>query len=91
MFKTYSHAELSPAALFGELGTRRWQFIELELHYPWFYVELVRDYGDDIVGSMLRSPRYRFFSKCCQSLMSAHGWRRRTSCPPATSEEGTLG
>ncbi|MHA7117072.1 hypothetical protein ACX0KM_23465 [Pseudomonas promysalinigenes] len=56
MFKTYRHAELSSADIFGEPSSRRWKFIELELHYPWFYVELVRDYGDDIVGSMLMIP-----------------------------------
>ncbi|MCF1252539.1 hypothetical protein LH705_23810 [Pseudomonas putida] len=56
MFKTYRHAELSPAAIFGEPYTRHWKFIELELHHPWFYVELVRDHGDDIVGSMLMIP-----------------------------------
>ncbi|KPY35600.1 hypothetical protein [Pseudomonas syringae] len=56
MFKTYSHAELGPAAGFGGVGGRHWQFVELELHHPWFYVELVRDYGDDIVGSMLMIP-----------------------------------
>ncbi|MBI6556867.1 hypothetical protein YA0850_31435 [Pseudomonas veronii] len=56
MFKTYRHAELSPAAIFGEPSTRHWQFIELVLHHPWFYVELVRDHGDDIVGSMLMIP-----------------------------------
>ncbi|MQT76172.1 hypothetical protein [Pseudomonas helleri] len=56
MFKTYSHAEVGPAAIFGEAGAHRWQFVELEVVYPWFYVELVRDYGDDIVGSMLMIP-----------------------------------
>lgn len=56
MFKTYSHAELGTAAVFGEAGARHWQFVELEMHYPWFYIELVRDYGDDIVGSMLMIP-----------------------------------
>ncbi|GLH45893.1 hypothetical protein RS3R6_30720 [Pseudomonas atacamensis] len=56
MFKTYRHAELSPAGIFGEPGSHHWKFIELELHHPWFYVELVRDYGDDIVGSMLMIP-----------------------------------
>ena len=56
MFKTYSHAELGPAGFFGEVGTRHWQFVELEMHHPWFYIELVRDYGDDIVGSMLMIP-----------------------------------
>ncbi len=56
MFKTYSHAELGPSAVFGEAGAHHWQFVELEIHHPWFYVELVRNYGDDIVGSMLMIP-----------------------------------
>ncbi|MBA1201983.1 hypothetical protein G7009_09450 [Pseudomonas capeferrum] len=68
MFKTYSHAELSPAAVFGELGTSRWQFIELELYHPWFYVELVRDYGDDIVGSMLMIPTVPIFQQMLSEL-----------------------
>ncbi len=33
MFKTYSHAELSPAGIFGEPASRHWKFIELELHH----------------------------------------------------------
>ncbi|EMR46300.1 hypothetical protein [Pseudomonas putida] len=56
MFKTYRHAELQPAVIFGEPSTRHWQFVELELHHPWFYVELVMDHGDDIVGRMLLIP-----------------------------------
>lgn len=56
MFKTYSHAELGSAAVFDEAGTHHWQFVELEVQHPWFYFELVRDYGDDIVGSMLMIP-----------------------------------
>lgn len=56
MFKTYKHAELCSADIFGEPSSRRWKFIELDLHHPWFYVELVRDYGDDVVGSMLMIP-----------------------------------
>ncbi|WP_224790566.1 hypothetical protein [Pseudomonas fluorescens] len=56
MFKTYSHAELGPAAVFGDASTHHWQFVEMEVHHPWFYFELVRDYGDDIVGSMLMIP-----------------------------------
>lgn len=56
MFKTYRHAELNPAITFGEPFTSYWQFVELELHHPWFYMELVRDHGDDVVGSMLMIP-----------------------------------
>lgn len=56
MFKTYQYAELSPAAAFGGSAGRYWQFVELEVSHPWFYLELIRDYGDDIVGSMLMVP-----------------------------------
>ena len=56
MFKTYDHAELLPADIFGRARTHHWQFVELEMHHPWFYLELVRDYGDDIVGTMLMVP-----------------------------------
>ncbi|WP_296180001.1 hypothetical protein [Pseudomonas sp. UBA1879] len=56
MFKTYSHAESGSADVFREAGAHRWKFVELEMHHPWFYIELVRDYGDEIVGSMLMVP-----------------------------------
>ncbi len=79
MFKTYRHAELSPAGIFGDPFTRHWQFIELELHHPWFYVELVRDHGDDIVGSMLMIPTVPdSFNRCYRNWMIIPGSRRRT-------------
>ncbi|MFP3679486.1 hypothetical protein SB725_20510 [Pseudomonas sp. SIMBA_041] len=56
MFKTYSHAELLPMSVFADAGVQHWQFVEHEMRYPWFYMELVRDHGDDIVGSMLMIP-----------------------------------
>ncbi|APO80963.1 TPA: hypothetical protein ACHTCR_000223 [Pseudomonas putida] len=73
MFKTYRHAELSPASIFGEPSTRHWQFIELELHHPWFYVELVRDHGDDIVGSMLMIPTVPILQQMLSEL-DDHSW-----------------
>lgn len=72
MFKTYKHAELSPA-VFGEPYTRHWQFIELELHHSWFYVELVRDYGDDVVGSMLMIPTVPILQQMLSEL-DEHSW-----------------
>lgn len=56
MFKTYSQAELGSQAVFGEVGAHRWQYVELEVIHPWFYLELVRDHGDDVVGTMLMIP-----------------------------------
>lgn len=68
MFKTYSHAELLPSASFGAANGRHWQFVELELHHPWFYVELVRNYGDDIVGTMLMVPTVPIFQQMLLEL-----------------------
>lgn len=68
MFKTYSHAELGPSSLFGGASARHWQFVELEVNHPWFYVELVQDYGDDIVGSMLMIPTVPIFQQMLLEL-----------------------
>lgn len=73
MFKTYRHAELSPVSTLGEPFSRLWQFIELELHHPWFYVELVRDHGDDIVGSMLMIPTVPILQQMLSEL-DDHSW-----------------
>lgn len=56
MFMTYKHAELLPGDVLGDPRVQHWQFVEQEIHCPWFYVELVRDYGDEKVGSMLMLP-----------------------------------
>jgi hypothetical protein len=68
MFKTYSHAELLPASIFGEAGTHHWQFVELEMQHPWFYIEVVRDYGSDVVGSMLMIPSVPTFQQMLSEL-----------------------
>lgn len=56
MFMTYRHAELLPGGILGDPRVQHWQFVEQDIHCPWFYVELVRDYGDEQVGSMLMIP-----------------------------------
>lgn len=73
MFKTRSHAELLSADVFGEARVQHWQFVELDMHYPWFYVELVRDYGDDIVGSMLLIPTVPILRQMLLEL-DDHSW-----------------
>lgn len=55
-------------ALFGNARVRHWQFVELEMQYPWFYMELVRDYGDDIVGSMLMIPTVSILQQMLSEL-----------------------
>ncbi|WP_312913800.1 hypothetical protein [Stutzerimonas nitrititolerans] len=56
MFATYKHAELLREVAFGDSQVQHWKFVELEMHLPWFYVELVRDYGDEVMSSMLMIP-----------------------------------
>ena len=59
MFMTYRHAELLPGGILGDPRVQHWQFVEQDIHCPWFYVELVRDYGDEQVGSMLTTAGAR--------------------------------
>jgi len=73
MFKTYKHAELSPLVSFGGASARYWHFVELELQHPWFYMELVRDHGDDIVGSMLLIPTVPILKQMLSEL-SDRSW-----------------
>ncbi|SIR22101.1 hypothetical protein SAMN05216509_1121 [Pseudomonas sp. B10] len=43
------------------------------MHFPWFYMELVRDYGDDIVGSMLMVPTVPILQRMLLEL-DDHSW-----------------
>lgn len=68
MFMTYRHAELLPGGIFGDPQVQHWQFVEQEIHYPWFYVELVRDYGDEKIGSMLMIPTVPVLQRVLEEL-----------------------
>ncbi len=56
MFMTYRHAELPLSNLFGDTRVQHWQFVEQDVHWPWFYIEFVRKKGDDSMSSMLMIP-----------------------------------
>ncbi|PKM23667.1 MAG: hypothetical protein CVV09_17845 [Gammaproteobacteria bacterium HGW-Gammaproteobacteria-13] len=68
MFMTYRHAELLPGIIFGDQRVQHWQFVEQEIHYPWFYVELVRDYGDEKMSSMLMIPTVPMLQQVLKEL-----------------------
>lgn len=76
MFKTGRHAELCSAVIFGKPSTCHWQLVELELHHSWFYVELVMDHGDDIVGRMLMIPTVPILQQILSEL-SERSWLAR--------------
>jgi hypothetical protein len=73
VFKTHSAAELFPEHVFEGARVQHWQYVELEMHFPWFYMELVRDYGDDIVGSMLMVPTVPILQRMLLEL-DDHSW-----------------
>lgn len=56
MFITYKHAELPLGELLEDPRVQHWQFVEQDIHWPWFYMEFVRDLGDDCMSSMLMIP-----------------------------------
>ncbi len=56
MFMTYRHAELPLGTLFGDTRVQHWQFVEQDVHWPWFYIEFIREVGDDRISSMLMIP-----------------------------------
>ncbi|MNF61877.1 hypothetical protein D3C84_435430 [compost metagenome] len=56
MFITYKHAELPLGELLGDPRVQHWQFVEQDVHWPWFYMEFVRDLGEDCISSMLMIP-----------------------------------
>lgn len=56
MFVTYKQTEISLGIYMGDENTQHWQYVEQTLHCPWFYVKLARQYGEEIMMSMLLIP-----------------------------------
>lgn len=52
MFMTYRHTEMP----FGDTNSQHWRFVEQEVIWPWFYLELVRKHRNDALSSMLLIP-----------------------------------
>lgn len=56
MFKTDRNAELLPGIASAASGVRFWSMVELEVSWPWFYLQLVEDKGDSLFRTMLMVP-----------------------------------
>jgi hypothetical protein len=56
MFKTNRKAELLPGLSRGPNGVQFWSYIEQEIAWPWFYLQIVEDNGDEAFRSMLMVP-----------------------------------
>lgn len=56
MFKTDRNAELLPELSKGSSGVQFWSFVEQEVNWPWFYLQIVEDEGREAFRSMLMVP-----------------------------------
>ena len=56
MFKTNRKAELLPGLSQGPNGVQFWSYIEQEVIWPWFYLQVVEDDGKEVFRSMLMVP-----------------------------------
>ncbi|GGM29798.1 hypothetical protein ACFQDN_20835 [Pseudomonas asuensis] len=56
MFKTNRNAELLPGLSNDPAGVQFWSFVEQEIAWPWFYLQLVEVDGQEIFRSMLMVP-----------------------------------
>ncbi|MFF7107246.1 hypothetical protein [Pseudomonas sichuanensis] len=59
MFTTYRAAEMHFDLSPENADKQVWSFVEQEIIWPWFYVEIVRGIGDDEYCSMLMIPHAR--------------------------------
>ncbi len=56
MFKTNRNAELLPGLSNCSDGVQFWSFVEQEVAWPWFYLQMVEDDGKEAFRSMLMVP-----------------------------------
>lgn len=56
MFKTDRNAELLSGLSHSHNGVQFWSFIEQEVAWPWFYLQIVEDDGQEAYRSMLMVP-----------------------------------
>lgn len=56
MFTTYRKAEMLLGDNQEGSATQLWGFVEQEVIYPWFYVQIMRQQRDDVFQSMLMLP-----------------------------------
>lgn len=83
MFTTYKHAEeRCLGEILGDPRVQHWQFVEQEMHWPWFYVELVRDHGNDQDSRMLLIPAVPIFQRIIEELDDRSWFARAYAVSP---------
>lgn len=73
MFKTNRNAELLPGLSNGPDGVQFWSFVEQEVAWPWFYLQMVEDDGKEAFQSMLMVPTLPLLEQIV-GAKSDHAW-----------------
>lgn len=73
MFKTNRNAELLPGLSNGPDGVQFWSFVEQEVAWPWFYLQMVEDDGKETFQSMLMVPTLPLLEQIV-GAKSDHAW-----------------
>lgn len=73
MFKTNRNAELLPGLSNGPDGVQFWSFVEQEVAWPWFYLQMVEDDGTEAFRSMLMVPTPPLLEQIV-AAKSDHAW-----------------
>lgn len=73
MFKTNRNAELLPGLSYGPDGVQFWSFVEQEVAWPWFYLQMVEDDGKEAFRSMLMVPTLPLLEQIVEAK-SDHAW-----------------
>lgn len=73
MFKTNRKSELFPGLSNGPDGVQFWSFVEQDMAWPWFYLQLVEDDGGELFRSMLMVPTPVLLEQVV-AAKSDHAW-----------------
>jgi hypothetical protein len=73
VFKTSRNAELLPGLSTAPDGVQFWSYVELEMTWPWFYLQIVEDDGNEAFRSMLMVPSVPLLEQVI-AAQTEHAW-----------------
>jgi len=73
VFKTSRNAELLPGLSTAPDGVQFWSYVELEMTWPWFYLQIVEDDGKEAFQSMLMVPSVPLLEQII-AAQTDHAW-----------------
>ncbi|HCA5869192.1 TPA: hypothetical protein MXR76_006760, partial [Pseudomonas aeruginosa] len=73
MFKTSRNAELLSGLSTAPDGVQFWSYVELEMTWPWFYLQIVEDDGKEAFQSMLMVPSVPLLEQII-AAQTDHAW-----------------